>query len=463
MRPITMLTPPAELSPPHPADARARTIVAWLAVSWFALLLLAVVALQLPGALPNGGRVAFDRAVFVAVSVGTLTGFETAFARLADFAMAVRVILLALTCSGLMLALFGGGVLLCRLLRSDRTDAFVAVWTLGLIAVAATAGVAAGPSDGLLTGLWRGVAALGNMSASVGPAFDPERAGLWLALYPVSVAGVLGPVALAAICTRTRAGVGVGVFGNDDGHSGRVEAEQPRRGNAPDSSDAANDSTLQESGALPRRDGLPYAPNASSRDRRVMGDESYGARCVKVCAAVFLAAVAVFLLTLLHRPPAADGVVTALRQATSMAFGTHGFGAMLEPLPNWPRETVWLVSALVLIGVGTPAAVGGFGVAWFWTLPHRLQRPAMTYLGAYALVIFFGLYAVARFDPTITGERLITLVVGAATNVGIAHEPVSLTGPALYWLSACMIGGRLLPLFALAGMLRSQSTPRGSL
>ncbi|HEX8340024.1 MAG TPA: hypothetical protein VF624_03870, partial [Tepidisphaeraceae bacterium] len=137
----------------------------------------------------------------------------------------------------------------------------------------------------------------------------------------------------------------------------------------------------------------------------------------------------------------------------SMALGVHGFAATLAPLSAWPRETVWLVIAFAVVGVGTPSAVGGFGVAWLWTLPAGRLRAALIYVGAYALVVLLGLVAVSRFDPTITGERLVLLVIGAATNVGIAFEPVSLTGPALYWLSACMIAGRFLPLIALIQML----------
>jgi Trk-type K+ transport system membrane component len=56
------------------------------------------------------------------------------------------------------------------------------------------------------------------------------------------------------------------------------------------------------------------------------------------------------------------------------------------------------------------------------------------------------------------------LAVSAASNVGLAHEPVSMAGPGLVILSAAMLLGRVLPIAILwwqAATSREADVPVG--
>jgi len=58
----------------------------------------------------------------------------------------------------------------------------------------------------------------------------------------------------------------------------------------------------------------------------------------------------------------------------------------------------------------------------------------------------------ASLAPAVPADRLLVLACGALGNVGISHEPIGITGPSLFLLSAAMLAGRLLPLVMLAWM-----------
>jgi len=51
-------------------------------------------------------------------------------------------------------------------------------------------------------------------------------------------------------------------------------------------------------------------------------------------------------------------------------------------------------------------------------------------------------------------DQLLFLAVSSTSNVGLAHDPVSIVGPGLYTLCALMLAGRLAPVFVLWWMAR---------
>ena len=54
-----------------------------------------------------------------------------------------------------------------------------------------------------------------------------------------------------------------------------------------------------------------------------------------------------------------------------------------------------------------------------------------------------------------SADRLLFLSVSAASNVGLSQDPVSMTGPGLYTLSAVMLAGRVAPVLVLWWMART--------
>jgi Trk-type K+ transport system membrane component len=83
-----------------------------------------------------------------------------------------------------------------------------------------------------------------------------------------------------------------------------------------------------------------------------------------------------------------------------------------------------------------------FGIAAVW---------ATVYLG----IVFGGLLLLLWRAADMAADRLLYLTVSAASNVGLAHDPVSIVGPGLYTLCAVMLAGRMAPVFFLWWMART--------
>jgi Trk-type K+ transport system membrane component len=58
-------------------------------------------------------------------------------------------------------------------------------------------------------------------------------------------------------------------------------------------------------------------------------------------------------------------------------------------------------------------------------------------------------------EPLVPADRILFLVISAASNVGLSHDPIAITGPGLYILSATMLLGRLMPLCVLWWMAQT--------
>jgi Trk-type K+ transport system membrane component len=77
------------------------------------------------------------------------------------------------------------------------------------------------------------------------------------------------------------------------------------------------------------------------------------------------------------------------------------------------------------------------------------------WLAVYFALVFAGLLLLLWRAADMAADRLLFLTVSAASNVGLAHDPVSIVGPGLYTLCALMLAGRVAPVFVLWWMARS--------
>jgi Trk-type K+ transport system membrane component len=80
---------------------------------------------------------------------------------------------------------------------------------------------------------------------------------------------------------------------------------------------------------------------------------------------------------------------------------------------------------------------------------------ALAWLGLYGLIAGVSLLLLVCCEPQLSGDRLLFLAVSAASNVGLSHDAVNLTGPGLYVLSGTMLLGRLTPILLLVHMART--------
>ena len=120
------------------------------------------------------------------------------------------------------------------------------------------------------------------------------------------------------------------------------------------------------------------------------------------------------------------------------------------------RDEGQLGQGLAGLGVGTPG--GGpvqqrghpaLGVPPSGDAPGRVFVAALAWIGAYGSLVFAGTVGLLATEPGQPADRLLFLVVSAASNVGLSQNPVSTTGNGLFILSAVMLLGRVLPLAAL--------------
>ena len=109
----------------------------------------------------------------------------------------------------------------------------------------------------------------------------------------------------------------------------------------------------------------------------------------------------------------------------------------------------------MLIGGASAGTASGLKTNTLWQLARGVRdvlrgrpvpRPfgiAAVWLGLFLLTLFIGILLLATTDPQIASDRLLFLCCSALANVGLSHDPVSITGPGLIVLSLLMLAGRL--------------------
>jgi Trk-type K+ transport system membrane component len=78
--------------------------------------------------------------------------------------------------------------------------------------------------------------------------------------------------------------------------------------------------------------------------------------------------------------------------------------------------------------------------------PGRHFAIAVTWAGIYLLLAIFVLGQWLRREPQIQGDRALFYTISAISNVGLSHEPLSVTVANSFLLSAGMLLGRILPI-----------------
>ena len=186
--------------------------------------------------------------------------------------------------------------------------------------------------------------------------------------------------------------------------------------------------------------------------KRPLGD--HGWRVLTLTAGVYLLAM---LAMLLVSPPGPDGLVGSLLRNDGLFWTAHAWGMPLTFASSWHGGLIGPLLVVMLIGVGTAGTAGAMGLGWIITLPARLRNIAFNGLTAQAVLAAATLAILAFFEPTLPPIRRALLVGSAVMNLGLSHEPLTLTGLSLFTLAACIAMAKLLPLVVLALALRSPS------
>jgi trk system potassium uptake protein TrkH len=389
-----------------------------LCAAVLAVYLIAIVfvcpALRAPGIVPNGNETTWDRAVFTSVNAATLTGFQQTMGirEMSAAGMGGPAMLFGLTVLGSLVSLFVGGVAGARVLRMPHTATQIAIAaiTAEVLAVVGGAAALAGTNVGVFDAILQAASAFGNSGLWIGAYPSLSAPSSYLVLLPLAV---IGGVGLPVLIESTNA-----IFGKSN---------------------------------LSRHSCIVLA----------------------LTGGAYLAGLAVLVLA---QASAAAGSGweawrNTLGSCTIAAVNTRTAGLPFQSPAAFTAAGQWVLMLLMLIGASPAGTAGGLKLTTLWQLAKgtgdalagrvavRATGIAAVWLGAYVFALLIAVILLVQCQPQIPGDRLLFLAISALSNVGLSHDPVSITGPGLLVLSGLMLIGRLAPLAILWWMAR---TARGA-
>jgi trk system potassium uptake protein TrkH len=170
------------------------------------------------------------------------------------------------------------------------------------------------------------------------------------------------------------------------------------------------------------------------------------------------------LLVLLQWPfgdgaPAWQHAVTLASRQTLNARSA-GF-----PFDLGPPVVQWATVLLMIVGACPGGTAGGVKVTTVAVLTggtRRLLRSngesgignrtfgiAIVWLAIYLLMLIAATLTLVATEPQMHADRLLFLAASALGNVGLSHDPVSLSETGWYVISATMLLGRITPVLVL--------------
>jgi trk system potassium uptake protein TrkH len=361
-----------------------------------------------------GHEMSTVRAVFTAINAATLTGFPSTVG-LEDFdeeGLLGPVTVLVLMVAGALFSMIAGGVAVVRILRLPYSPGQVvsAAFASLLLAVLAGATCLLSPDRRVFDSVFQATSAFSNSGLYVGRLSGASTVRGQAVLLPLAFLGGLGlPVLMEAF------------------------------------------------------DRLTGSRRRLSTHARVVFATS---------ALLYFAGTAAFFLMLASRraPPGwpyESGWREALAAASATAINARGAGLPFEFASSFPRAMQWLLIVLMAVGANPAGTGGGVKATTVAQLiagvrdalrdgvVPRAFGVAAVWLGSYCALVFAGLLLLVWRVPDMSGDQLLFLAVSATSNVGLAHDPVSIVGPGLYTLCALMLAGRLAPVFVLWWMART--------
>jgi trk system potassium uptake protein len=398
--------PVAKPAPPQAAPApilvapkaKSGDVFGWALPVYLLLLSGGFAFLRSPLATNRGNELGIDRAAFTVINAVTLTGFRQTIG-LAELRPPGQIAVFILMTASTILTLIVGGELVTKIVGLPFSNRLI--YTLAGIAipVAALLG-AAGLGDTPLHGAFMGVSALGNSGLYISKLPAPDDLSAILILLPLVVGG----------------GLGLPIW-------------------------------LDLYGSLTKR--KPLCPQS------LISLSMYGA--------VYVIAVGLLLTQLVTYTE----FPAALATCSATAITARSAGFPISSLDQFTRSGQWFLAALMILGPASGGVGGGVKVTTIAVLFRGLKksyagdrpgRPftiAAVWLAGYAFLIFIGFLTLLTYAPPMPGDRLLFLVISAATNVGWSHDPISIVKSALTTLSIIMLIGRMLPMAILWWMSKA--------
>lgn len=390
----------------------ARRLAGATLAAWFLLLVVAPFILRSGSVVAHGNETTVDRAVFTAISTATLTGFQQTMGvrEMREVGMGGPLLLLALTLAGSFMTLMVGGLAAARILRM-RQSLLQILWAVSTAILLTTLGGAAAlaaSGEPVFGAIFHSTCAFANSALWLGSNPSTSAGSTWLVLLPLVILGGLGLPVLMEASDR--------FFGG---------------------------------------------PPLSRHSRLVL----------MLAGLTYL--FGLIALILAQTPAAWSGGWFAWRNTLAScsvaAINARTAGIPFESPAVFTVAGQWLLMALMLIGAAPAGTASGLKTTTLWQLARGVRdilggRPAprpvgiaAVWLGLFLLALFTGVLLLATTDPQIAPDRLLFLCCSAIANVGLSHDPVSITGPGLIVLSLLMLAGRLGALAVLWWMAETTS------
>ncbi len=387
-----------------PLEAAARGGTWWWVLAAYGTLFgIGVIFFHSPLAMVGGNELGWDRAFFAAANGLSLTGFQS-FANPSHYQPAGRWMALALVIAGTQLTLIVGGLASAKILRLRYTANHVVASTITLQLLVLLAGTVflADPTRPL-AGVFNAAAAFANCGLVLGDAPAVGSAAAQLLLLPLAVIGGLGVVVVLELLDWAR---GQGT------------------------------------------------PGQHSRT------------ALTLTAAVYLLGLALFMALRLMGPGSAmESGSAAWIGSSAAAIDVRSAGIPFSFADLFPTAAMqWVAMGLMIVGACPGGTGGGIKLTTLAEVFHGARRSlgdraagrpfgfALVWIGTYGAIAAVTCIALICLEPQLSADRLLFLAISATSNVGLAQNPVNLTGPGLYVLSAAMLLGRLAPLAILLRM-----------
>ena len=390
----------------------ARKVAAAVLIGHLLLMFATFFLLQTSILVARGNETTGDRAVFTATNAGTLTGFQQTMGlrEMRQAGMGGPLVMLLLTITGSLMSLIVGGLAAVRILRMPHTIWQVVWGAVSAVLLATLGGAAALSISGMnvFDAVLQAASAFGNSGLHAGTLPSTLSPATYLVLLPLAVLGGLGLPVLMELSDR--------IFGG---------------------------------------------PPLSKYSKLVLGMTG-------------VAYMVGFVSLVLAQTSVASGAGwpawrSTLASCSVAALNTRSAGLPFQSPAAFTAPAQWILIGLIVIGAASAGTAGGLKITTVWQLCRgardalcgsavpRIFGIAVIWCGFYLLALFVGVIVLVGSEPQIPADRLLFLAASALGNVGLSHDPVSITGPGLLILSALMLVGRFAPLAVLWWL--AESTP----
>lgn len=361
----------------------------------------------------RGNELSRYRALFAAVRAATLTGFQEKM-QVNEYTTAGKVVTFLLMGLGISFSLIVGGTAVKRIAGVNCTDGKIVAWALGAIAIVMVIGAILGRCAGLTggDGVFQSVSAFGNCGLFTGTL--PGGDGVWanLVLMPLAIIGGLGVVVWMELLGR--------------------------RG-------------------ISRHSWVSLL---------------WSGKLYLVGFGLLIAA------QLMAQWPGFGGSSDVWRhvfgRASLQAINARSAGFPFEMGTFWPRTMQWVVMLLMLIGASAGGTGGGLRVNALAALSEgggelmhgrtvagKTLGIVQMWVAIYLGVLAAGFMILLCTEPDMGADRVLFLAISAIGNVGLSHDPVTVSDWGLYMLCGMMMIGRVAPVMILWWMVESGAVGGG--